>query len=384
MATILKKFRTAVENPELILPYLIRRLLPFFYSQIRKGYAPPPTALRLTVNNVCNMKCKMCEIGQKQEESSFYQIIVGSGRPSEISIDAFKRLIDDVGRYKPHIYINSTEPLLYKDLIMIIEYTVAHKLRCSVTTNGFLLEKFDHEFVELGLSELWISIDGIEKVHDYVRGVPGAFEKAYRGIVKLLDNRTVTRSNLPVVGIAYTISSHNYGQLVETAKIFKQAGVDRIVYGHLNFIDEDMAVRHNEEYGHLFGKVVPSSIAVTDCREVDTNILAEQINQLKREYADFVSFLPDIETREDIETYYFCSNLMGNNRCKIAWRSAQILTNGDVVVASRCGFSGVMGNINREPFSKIWNDKLYREFRRKISQVGATPACSRCCSLLGG
>jgi len=158
-----------------------------------------------------------------------------------------------------------------------------------------------------------------------------------------------------------------------------------MIYGHLNFIDEDMKARHNEEYGQILGMVAPSSIAVINAREVDTDILTRQINQLKRKYIEFVSFLPDIATREEIETYYRdSSRFIGNSRCNVAWRSAQILTSGDVIVASRCGFSGVMGNINREPFNKIWNDKPYREFRRKISQVGATPACSRCCSLLGG
>jgi len=385
MRKFVKKLKTAVRNPELILPYLIRRLLPFFYSPIGKGYAPPPTALRLTVNNTCNMKCKMCDIGQKQQDYSFYKNIIGSGRPSEISIDALKRLIDDIKRYKPSIYINSTEPLLYKDLTMLIEYVLAQNLRCSVTTNGFLLEKFAHKFVEVGLSELWVSVDGPPEVHSCIRGVPGAFEKAYKGIAMIVEGKRQSGVNLPVVGVAYCISNYNHEYLVETAEIFKQSGVDRMVYSHLNFVDEDMTARHNEEYGQLFGKVAPSSIAVTNAKEVDTDILTEQINQLKREYADFASFLPDIATREEVETYYRDpSKFIGNSRCKVAWKSAQILNNGDVIVASRCGFSGVMGNINKELLTKIWNDKPYREFRKKIGQVGATPACSRCCSLLGG
>lgn len=385
MATILKKFRTAVWNPELILPHIRSRVLPSFYSRIRKGYAAPPTALRITVNNICNMKCKMCDIGQKQKNFSFYRNIRRTEHPEDIPIANFVRLIDDVKRYKPSIYINTTEPLLYRNLIKIIEYALTQNLRCSVTTNGLLLEKFADEFVEVGLPELWISIDGPAKVHDSIRGVPGAFKRAYKGIAMIIERKRQLGVSLPVIGVGYSISNYNYEYLVETAQIFQQAGIDRMVYNHLNFIDEDMAARHNEEYGQIFDMVAPSSIAATNAKEVDIDILTKQINQLKREHADFVIFLPDIATREEIETYYYDpSKFIGNNRCKIAWRSAQILTNGYVIVASRCGFSGVMGNINGKPFTKIWNDKPYREFRTRIDQVGATPACSRCCSLLGG
>jgi len=299
-----------------------------------------------------------------------------------LPIALFKKLVDDVKAYRPAVYINITEPLLYGGLIEAIEYAVAQNLRCSVTTNGLLLEKFAHKLVEVGLSELWVSIDGPAEVHDYIRGVPGSFERAYKGMEIVIGKKSESGVNMPILGVGYCISNYNCEHLVETAQIFKEAGVDRMVYNHLNFVDEHMAALHNEEYEQLFGTVRPSSIAATDAKEVDVDILTEQIKQLKRKYADFASFLPDIEAREEIETYYRSpSKFVISNRCRIAWKSTRIFSNGDVMIASRCGFSGIMGNVSDKSLIEIWNDKPYREFRKNISQVGATPACSRCCSI---
>lgn len=377
-------FKTLIKELGLLRPYLERRLFPVFLKYTRKAYVAPPSGLSIAVNNTCNMKCIMCDIGQKRQDLSFYRTIKGSERTDEMSVGQFIKLIDDVKKYRPSIYINATEPLLYRGLVQCLEYAIAHKLRCSLTTNGLLLEKFAHKLVEVGLTEMWVSIDGPAEVHDHIRGVNRSFEKAYNGIAMIIEKKRQLEVNAPILGVAYCISNHNFEHLVETAYLFKQTGINRMVFSHLNFVDEVMALRHNEEYGHIFNKLAPSSISASDASGVNIDVLTEQIKELKRDYAGFISFLPDIETREQIETYYRePSNFVISNRCKIAWRNPRILANGDVIVAARCGFSPIMGNIAERPLTKIWNDKPYREFRRKINLVGATPACSRCCSIFG-
>ena len=187
---------------------------------------------------------------------------------------------------------------------------------------------------------------------------------------------------LPKIQVAYAISNYNYHSLEETVGIFKELGVDAFSFTHLNFIDTFMAEAHNVEYEHTFGRVYPSSISAVDPKKVDVAVLTEQINMVKNKYSDFAAFVPDIATRKEVEVYYHSHEFIHNNRCTIPWKNAQILSNGDVIAASRC-FHVVMGNIYKDSFNKIWNAALYQSFRKNLKRCGATPACARCCALLG-
>jgi len=372
-----KNYKKAIQNPEWY-GITLNRL-----SYITgTGYAPPPRTVYISVNNVCNCRCKMCEIGQRQKKSALY-----TKASDGISIDVLKDLIEDFKnkKYRPSIFINATEPLLYREIVKFIEFTLQNNLKCSLTTNGVLLEKFAYKLVEIGLPELWVSIDGPPKIHNEIRGVPNTFAKAYKGIKMVIERKKQLNVDAPIVGVSYTILNYNYEYLKETAQFFEEVGIDRMVFGHLNFIDNDMARLHNKDYAKNFGEVKPTNVVVNP-KEVDVGILAKQISHLKRKYHDKnfkLYFLPDIQTIDELEKYYYdSSKFIGSTKCKIAWRSAQILSNGDVIPAFRC-FPLVMGNIYNEPFTKIWNNKRYRKFRKTIKKVGATPACTRCCAILG-
>jgi len=351
-------------------------------------HAKLPRAISITINNTCNLKCLMCDIGQKRDDLAFSKTL---NRPDDMTVEQFRNLINSVRSFKPTIYINATEPLLYPNLIECLEYAIAHSLKCSITTNGLLLEKFVPELIRIKLPEIWVSMDGPAIVHDNIRGVIGSFNKAYGGIAKLIEERKKPGVNHPIIGVSYCISNHNFEYLVETAQTFKLAGVDRMVFSHLNFINDDMANTHNGLYVEMltedsvidyFDSVLPSSISACDADKVNTDILFEQITEIKE--GNFGNFLPNLTTREQLETYYHHpKEFVLSDRCRVAWLNPRILSNGDVIVAARCAFSPIMGNINEKPLLEIWNDKPYKEFRKRINIIGATPACARCCSLFG-
>jgi len=385
MSKILKKIKKGIKNPKLIQAYLEMKFKkkifsPLLYHLTDGKYSIPPYRIGIEVNSTCNLRCKMCDIGQQRSNMQFYKNLKVGG---ELPLNILINLIDDVKKFHPRIVINTIEPLLYKNLIELISYIVQNKLVCSVTTNGLLLENFAYELVETRLPELWISIDGPPEIHNGIRGVPNSFEKAYKGIKMIIERKKQLKVSMPTIGIAYTISNYNYKYLEETASIFKKLGVNRMVYTHLNFIDDYMVKMHNKHYAQFFGKVRPSTISAVDPKKVDVDVLTDQIILLKKKYAGFINFLPDIETKEEVKIYYHdSSKFVKNNKCKIAWKNAQILSNGDVIPASRC-FHIVMGNIYEKPFTKIWNDAPFRNFRKNIKKIGTTPACSRCCGLFG-
>lgn len=376
---MISKIKKAVKNPKLVGNWVRRKyaILPYFL--IPNGYTPVKCRrIGISVNSKCNLRCVMCDIGQRRNDLEYSK----TTRGEDLSLDVFKRLIDDVKNFKPVIAINGTEPLLYKELIPAIRYILDNKLRCELTTNGYLLEKFAREFVEIGLPQISISIDGSPEVHNRIRGVSDSFERAWKGIQKIIEMKRELNKSLPKISVAFTISNYNAHCLNETAKIFKNLEVNSIGFYHLNFINENMARSHNNSFGYIC-KISPSSIAVLNPEDIDEFVLAEEIKKVKNNYpADFIHFSPDITTSEEIRVYYSHPEIfIGKKRCFDPWMNAQVLSNGDVVPGARC-FHIVLGNIYVNKFSAIWNSAVCRKFRKEFRNVGGvTPACSRCCGI---
>jgi MoaA/NifB/PqqE/SkfB family radical SAM enzyme len=379
------KIRKTFREPQVAWSYLHRKVSHFPYWIAKAGYNSklgfsfPPLRIAIAVNSVCNMRCAMCDIGQRQEDLEFYKNV--RGRETTLSFQAFKELIDEVKRFRPVIAFNLVEPLLRKDIVAFVRYVKKSGLNCSITTNGYLLEKFAIKFVEDRATLIYVSIDGVPEVHNKIRGVTDCFQKAYKGIQKLIEARKESNQTLPKIYVCYTISNYNSHCLDETAGIFKDLGVDGIIFVHLNFITENMAKAHNEIFGHLY-KVAPSSVSVIDPENMNVSELQKQVRLVKRNYSKtFAIFSPDIATLNEIRTYYNNPEIfVSKPKCSILWRNAQILSNGDVVPGSRC-FDIVMGNINRDSFLEIWNNPTIRNSRKELRKIGATPACSRCCGI---
>ena len=207
---------------------------------------------------------------------------------------------------------------------------------------------------------IWVSIDGVGKVHDEIRRVEGCYDKAVKGIEKALAAGIS-------VGVSYCIGERNYGNLVETAEVIRDLGVKEMVFNHLNFTDRG-------------------------AKDIDTEVLWAQIQNLMRGTLredrfekGFISILPDYVLQRDLNRWYLSEppGPMGDHKCRVAWKGIRILPNGDAKVAFRCGISPVMGNVFEEGFMNVWNGKRYRAFREMIREKGSVEQCYRCCSLFG-
>ena len=94
------------------------------------------------------------------------------------------------------------EPLLRKDLEEILAFSRSLPLHNSIITNGTLLESRINEIAPYINGVVYVSLDGLEKTHDSIRGVGGSFRKAVQGIcaarekVNVTINTTVMTENI--------------------------------------------------------------------------------------------------------------------------------------------------------------------------------------------
>ncbi len=181
---------------------------------VREGYGP---VVVWNCTRSCNLKCFHC---YAKSENKKYD--------SELTTYEAKNLIDDLSDFKvPVILFSGGEPLVREDLPEILQYANNKGIRCTISTNGTLIDK-EHakKFKQIGTGYIGISLDGIGQKHDSFRGVKGSFDKALEGIRNCLD---IDQK----VGLRFTISSYNYDQLDDIFYLIKEEKIPRVCFYHL-------------------------------------------------------------------------------------------------------------------------------------------------------
>lgn len=336
-----------------------------------------PEFIILGVNNVCNLHCKMCDVGTQNLETNFAQNLLGS-HPLNMPLDLFQKIIDQTAAYYPKAKIGYafTEPLVYPHLKETLIYAKQKGLETTITTNALNLKHKADDLMEGGLSELFISLDGLEETHNYIRGHKRSFQKAIEGIEYLSQFE-----NAPEISVYCVITEWNYKELEAFVKYFDKLPIKHLGFMHQNFITEEVAQTHNLIYGNSY-KTTHSNIQETDFSKIDLSILSKQIKSIKSNSYHFKpSFSPDIEELGILETYYNQPATKMGKTCNDVFTNLMIKTDGTVIPAHGRCYNSTMGNIYEQTLSEIWNGSLYGKFRKTVVNAGGQlPACSRCCS----
>jgi len=337
----------------------------------------PPEWLVLGVNNLCNLKCKMCDVGTGYLESNFSQNLVGS-KPLNMPLDLFKSIIDQAAVDFPKVKIGYafTEPLIYPHLIESIEYARARGFFTSVTTNGLTLPAKAASLCEAGLTEIYVSLDGLEETHNFIRGHKSSFAKALEGIHSLMAQKS-----RPTISVYSVITEWNFSQLRDFAEFFREYPLKELGFMHTVFTPNSLAEEHNRVYGGLYPATLSNTQEI-DLGRIDRTVLRDQIAEIRKgDYPFTVSFFPLLESAEDLEQFYGRPAEKIGRRCNDAFRNIMIKSNGDVIPAHGRCYNISFGNLYHQPLVDIWNSSLAAQFRTDLVKAGGLlPACSRCCS----
>ena len=101
-----------------------------------------------------------------------------------------------------------------KDILKIISAVKKENLACDIITNGTLMNE-DHclKLVDLGLEAICFSIDGIDDVHDDIRGAMDSYRKAVSAITYLNRIKKEKKSKTPNIFINCVIMKDNMQNL---------------------------------------------------------------------------------------------------------------------------------------------------------------------------
>ena len=281
----------------------------------------------------CNARCTMCS-----------RFKAPSRPDEELSIETIKKL--------PEMYftnITGGEPFIRTDLSEIVRELYKKSDRIVISTNGYFTDRIIalcEEFPEVGIR---ISIEGLEKTNNEIRGLPNGFERGYSTLKKLVEMKH------PDVGFGMTVQDKNAPDLVPLYEIANKLGMEFAT-----------ASLHNSFY------FVESKNIIHDRPMVAKNF-EKLINEL----------LKSNEPKKWFRAYFnhgLINYIYGQPRllpCEMAFDTFFIDPYGDVMPCNGTKDKEVMGNLNEEGWDELWNSEQAERVRSKVRH------CDRNCWMIG-
>lgn len=122
----------------------------------------------------CNLQCSFC-----------YNASGPSGERGDRKVAAIQQFADSGAL---QLTIIGGEPMMMPDFFDLIHQAEEQGMSTEFVTNGwFLNEKSIERLLETEVTQLVVSIDGLEETHDRVRGKKGTYQRAVRGVRLLAD-----------------------------------------------------------------------------------------------------------------------------------------------------------------------------------------------------
>ena len=154
-------------------PKVLSNILKWCFNATIKS-KPFTLICNIWITNKCNFRCKFC----------YQDFNIASKTLSE---DKFKMAVDDLeGMGTIYLYISGGEPLLVDKIEERIEYAAKKIPYVHMVSNGFLLnEEKAQKLAKTGISEISVSLDGMEATHTKYRENEKAFSNAIMAINNL-------------------------------------------------------------------------------------------------------------------------------------------------------------------------------------------------------
>jgi len=364
--------------------------------RLGRGWSLPPRSVCLILSHACNLRCLMCDIGRANAQGTGPRVhsplvqAVSSG-PDPMSRDGWVSLVDQLAGFipRPLVLLTGAEPFMAPHWRDVAARILRRGMRLHITTNGTQLERNAEELITLcphpAALDITVSLDGLEAVHDRIRGLEGTYARALAGMrafAAAWERRGWRRVPLH---ITCTMSNHNLGHLPAFMTAIAGSGLSlaSLTFNHLWFRDTAIASVHNRLFAAL--PAAEENIQGVDTASIDADALVGTLRAVRMTAAAApfpVFFEPDLDESELRLYYSRPDRFVGYSKCTAAWRNVAVTPSGAVILSPLC-FLPPLGNVQDSGFRQVWNGRPARLLRRQIKRARAWPACARCCMLFG-
>lgn len=243
------------------------------------------------------------------------------------------------------IAITGGEPLVRKDMEEVGLKLNQMGFPWGMVSNGLLVtkERLD-SLIAAGMGSLTISLDGLQDNHNWLRG--RGFEKTFSAIELALKRPEIT------FDVVTCVNQRSIKDLPELKAIFIEMGLkDWRIFD----IDPIGRAKENEEL----------------------SLTPEQIVEL-------MTFMKETRKEGKINVNYGCGVFVGNfegdvrdefSFCRAGIQVGSVLVDGSISACPNNSERVVQGNIYKDDFIDVWNNKYQMMRDRSWSKTGACASC---------
>lgn len=315
----------------------------------QEGKTVYPINLEVCIMGACNHRCVFCCCDYMKY------------KPDSLSFETLEKLFTELRLLglKSVLFAGSGEPLLHPRFADIVTMTKKLGIDVAVSTNGVLLTP---DILDRCLGDIsWIRFSTSAGTEDTYR----AIQRGKQGdLQKVLDHITYAaelkkkKNYHTVLNVQIVMIPENVNEIVLLAKKVKMCGADRYIvksYGENLLMQNDIKKDANQEFFHKNGSLYDELMKLND----ESFHIVYRQNRIQNEFS----------TRS-------------YDACLAADFHACICADGSV--SPCCHLQGiekfVLGNINIEPFSTIWQSPRRKAVMELIRASKLQP-CPGACKL---
>jgi len=164
----------------------------------------------------CNLNCRHCGSDCNKNEQ-FKELV------SEKVIEVFEDIAQNYDASKIMVAVTGGEPLIRKDLFIVLQKIHELGFSWGMVTNGMLVdEDVVVKCIETGMKTVSVSIDGMEESHNWLRNNDMSYKKAINAL-KLF----VQSGKFQVVEAITCVNEKNIDELSDMYQTLLTLGVDK-------------------------------------------------------------------------------------------------------------------------------------------------------------
>ncbi len=204
----------------------------------------------------CNLACRHCWLAPKFDPDA--------SRHAVLPVELFETAIREA---KPlgltRVKLTGGEPLLHPEFVRLLEIVRREDLALTVETNGVLCTpELAGEIARLPKRFVSVSIEAADaEIHEWIRGVPGCFQRAVQGARHLVAADTPPQ-------IIMSVMRRNAGQMQAVVRMAEEIGASSVKFNVIQPVTRGQKLHEDNEtlsVGELvaLGRWVDGELAAT-------------------------------------------------------------------------------------------------------------------------
>lgn len=288
----------------------------------------------------CNLACRHCGSDCKKDAEA-------ADMPVQDFIRAIDQITPAVDPNNTMIVFTGGEPLLRNDMEIAGKALYERGFPWGIVTNGLLLNKTRLDsLMDAGIRAITVSLDGLRSAHNWLRGNPKSFEKAFSAI-KLLSQ--FPELKFDVVSCVHQV---NFPELEQLRDLLISSGIKN---------------------WRIF-TIFPTGRAAGD----------EKLQLTAADFKGLFDFIKQTRTEGKIKLDYGCEGYLGNYEgqvrdqfffCRAGVNIASVLADGSISACPNLRENFIQGNIYKDNFAEVWENRYQAYRNRNWTRTGLCAEC---------